>query len=82
MRYNDSILTALIVSVWINILLIICLANAEDFASSELSIAQNTIQIDNVTYAPTDKKCIYDSRARCERKVIVLYTKKGDSNEH
>ncbi len=78
MRDNDNILTALIVSVWINVLLIICLANAEDFTSSELSIAQNTIQIDDVTYAPTEEQCIYASRASCERKVVVLYTKKGD----
>ena len=78
MRDNDNILTALIVSVWINTLLMICLTNAEDFASSELSIAQDTIQIDNVTYAPTEEKCIYASLSRCERKLIILYAKKGD----
>ena len=75
MRDNDNILTALIVSVWINILLIICLTNASDFASSELSITQDTIQIDDVTYAPTEEQCIYASRSSCERKVIVLYTR-------
>jgi hypothetical protein len=81
MRDNDNILTMLIVSAWINILLIICLTNASDFASSELSIVQDTIQIDDVKYAPTQEQCIYASRASCERKVVVLYTKKGDDNE-
>ena len=76
---NDSIL--LIVSAWVNIFLIICLTNASEFASSELSIAQDTIQIDDVTYAPTEAQCIYVSRASCKRKVIVLYKEKGDGNE-
>ena len=55
--------------------------HAEEFADSELSISQNTIQIDDVIYAPTEEQCIYASRSSCERKVIVLYTKKGHGNE-
>ena len=81
MRDNDNIPTGLTLSVCINILLIICLMHAEEFADSELSISQNTIQIDDVIYAPTEEQCIYASRSSCERKVIVLYTKKGHGNE-
>ena len=76
MTKEDAVLF-LVVSVIIIFTLLALLTHCDEFVSSQVSISQDVIHIDDVSYSATEEQCIYTNRAKCERVVIVLYKKRG-----